>query len=92
MRNKKEPIRRIEMKNEFIVTEEEMSAFKSAIDDPNYINADTFRSQIGTICKYVRTDTLNVSFDRIGRVFDEPGHCVMMQYNKFNRGLTLDAS
>ena len=90
MGSKKELIGRIEIKNEFDGTEEEKSAFNSAINDPEYINADSFRSQIGTICKYVRTETINVSFERIGKVFDETGHCVMIQYNKFNRGPTLD--
>ncbi len=86
----KEMIPRIEIQNEFVGNEKEKEAFTAAINNPNYKNAQTFRTQVGIICTYLRSDEVLVSFDRIGKVFNEPGHCIMDQFHKFNRGYRPD--
>lgn len=83
-------IQRIEIKNKFEGTEKEMKAFNDAINDENYIKAQTFRNQVGILCKYLRNDEVFVSYDRIGQIFEETGHCVMDQHHKFNRGYNPD--
>lgn len=86
----KEMIPRIEIQNDFVGNEKEKEAFTAAIKDPNYINAQTFRTQVGIICSYLRTNEILVSFDRIGKIFNESGHCIMNQFYKFNRGYRPD--
>ena len=84
--NLKAKIPRIEICNEFSGTEEECKDLEKAIQSPDYWQAETFRDQIGHICKFLRNGSINVSFERIGHLFNENKHTIWDQYQKYQLG------
>lgn len=90
MKGKKEMIPKLEIKFDLNGTKEEEDAFKKAISQENFINAKSFRDQIGLLCQFLRNDELHISYQRIGYVFGETSHCAMMQHKKFLKGSLCD--
>ena len=43
--------------------------FSIAIESEEFKNAVSFTKQVGMLCKFLRTDTIHVSFERIGKIF-----------------------
>lgn len=84
--NLKARIPRIEICNEFKGTEEECQALEKALQSPEYWQATTFRDQIGHLCKFLRAGPINVSYERIGQLFNESKHTIWDQYQNYLKG------
>ena len=56
------------------------------LNSEEYINAATFRDQIGVMCNYLRNDKVRVSFQRIGDLFDNQKASIRQQLTKYKRG------
>ena len=69
---------------------EEKEAFQKALQDVEFQQATTFCEQVGSLCRYLRTDKILVSYGRIGMVFEESKDCVKTQNNNYNRGPGID--
>lgn len=63
---------------------EEENAYNQMLSDDEWKNAKTFRQQCLIIKKYLRTETVNVSFERLGEMFGGK-HCVEKQIKKIER-------
>ena len=70
----------------FTGTLAEQTAFEKAINSVDYLTATTFRDQVGVICEFLRNDGLNVSYERIGKIFNESKHCIWDQHKNYLRG------
>ena len=64
---------------EFIGTPEEKEAFNNAIFSVEYVTANTFREQVGALCNHLRKGKILVSYERIGKLFNETKHCIWDQ-------------
>ena len=71
---------------EFIGTPEEKEAFNNAIFSVEYVTANTFREQVGALCNHLRKGKILVSYERIGKLFNETKHCIWDQYRNYQRG------
>lgn len=78
------------MRNSFTGSQEEVEAFKKAINSIDYQEATCFRDQVGIICQFLRNDSIKVSYERIGKVFVETAHCIWDQHQNFCRGERSD--
>lgn len=67
-------------------TEEEEEAFRIAKSHPLFIEATSFRDQVGILCTYLRNEQVRVSYERIAKLFpDTTKQTVQNQYNKYSR-------
>ena len=78
------------MRNPFIGSQEEVEAFKKAINSIYYHETTCFRDQVGIICQFLRNDSIKVSYERIGKIFEETAHCIWDQHQNFCRGERSD--
>ena len=60
---------------------DEVEAFKQMLDDPNWINAPTFRDQCKVLINYIHNESIGVHFAKLGQLFGNK-HCVQKQYYK----------
>ena len=79
-------IPRLEICCQFIGTQEEKKALEQALNSDEYWKATTFRDQVGCLCKYLRKGEVNISYERIGKLFNESKHTIWDQYNNFIAG------
>ena len=76
----------LQMVKDFNGTQDEIDAFHQMLNSEEYINAATFRDQIGVMCNYLRNDKVRVSFQRIGDLFDKQKASIRQQFTKYKRG------
>ena len=76
--------------NSFIGSKQEIEAFNKAISCIDYIDALSFRDQVGCLCNFLRNGTLNVSYERIGKIYNESAHCIWDQFQNYLRGERAD--
>lgn len=50
-------------------TDDERDAFRVAKMHPQFINANSFKDQVGILCQYLRNDLIHVSYERIAQLF-----------------------
>ena len=72
--------------NDFQGTILEIQEYKNAINRPDFIFATTFRQQVGIICEHIHNNFIKVSYERIGKVFNENKYAVRHQHNKYLYG------
>ena len=78
------------MINNFEGSEEEMATFNFAINQIDYIMAGSFCEQIGVLCSHLRNPPLKVSYERIGKLFDESRHLIWDMEKNYKRGPGID--
>lgn len=83
-------IPKLEIKFDLRSTKEEEDAFKKVTQSESFINAKSFRDEVGLLCKFLRNDELHISYQRIGYIFGETSHCTMMQHQKFLKASLCD--
>lgn len=66
-----------------ILAVEKKGAFLKALQDVKFQQATTFCEQVGSLCRYLRTDKISISNYRIGMLFEESKDCVKTQNNNF---------
>ena len=76
----------LQIVNDFQGTMIEIQEFKNAINRPDFLYATTFRQQIGIICEHIHNDFIKVSYERIGKVFNENKFAVRNQHYKYLYG------
>ena len=79
-----------QMVNQFEGTDEEKAAFNFAINQMDYIMAESFCEQIGVLCSHLRNPPLKVSYERIGKLFDESRHLIWDMEKNYIRGPGVD--
>ena len=66
---------------EFIETPEEVEAFTFAINQTEFINANSFCQQVGILCNYLKNGSIDVSYGRIAALFGK-GRITIYDQNK----------
>lgn len=84
--NQKPMIPRQPMCNVLTWTPEEMEAFNEAKFSLEYMTAKTFRDQIDALCNYLRKGKILVSYERIGKLFNESKHWIWDQHKNNQQG------
>ena len=80
----------IEFVCEFQGSPDEVHAFYQCLADQDYVAAETFREQVGILCRYLRTDCIRVSHSRIGALFNKKKPAIKKQCDKYIQGKTLN--
>lgn len=68
----------------------ESESFRNAMDDIQFKLASSFTDQIGILCRYLRKGRIQVSYERIGKIFHKTRFCVLHHHKKFLRGQRKD--
>lgn len=76
--------------NQFEGTEEEICAYNFAISQHEFIYARSFCEQVGILCSYLRNSSINVSFSRIGNIFDVSRSTIFDQLKNYTRGESVN--
>jgi len=66
--------------------QEETIAFNNLVNSDEFISAENFRQQVGLICQSLRTDTVNVSFERIAFLWGKHKWSIQDQLRKYIAG------
>lgn len=67
-------------------TDDERDAFRVAKMHPQFINANSFKDQVGILCQYLRNDLIHVSYERIAQLFPHTSkQSIQNQHKKFLR-------
>lgn len=77
------PARSMKSALKTLSTEEE-NAYNQMLSDVEWKKSKTFRQQCLIIKKYLKTEKVNVSFERLGEMFDGK-YCVEKQIKKIER-------
>ena len=64
--------------------------FSIAIESEEFKNAVFFRQQVGVLCRFLRTDTIRVSFERIAQIFGKNKNSIKYQLEKYLNGPNIN--
>ena len=68
----------------------ESEAYNSAINDAFYQICETYTDQIGILCRYLRSNGLLVSYERIGKIFNKSRFIIYNHHANYLRGYRFD--